>query len=129
MSRFILVSGRVMSAPYVNHVNLVQNILRQALLYLTNKSSTKCGNWYAGKVKCTNDQCCDKIYVNNVNIVIGRLYIGIYDWFRTTDTGAQIGAVFFDIKKAFDTIPHCTLIEKLKALNISPIIIRWIFIT
>ena len=50
-----------------------------------------------------------------------------YDWFKTTDTGDEIGAVFFDIKKAFDTVPHRLLIKKLKALNISPLIIRWIF--
>ena len=30
-------------------INLVQNSLRQALLYLTNKSSSKCGNWCDGK--------------------------------------------------------------------------------
>ena len=58
---------------------------------------------------------------------IFALLSATYDWFRTTDTGDEIGAVFFDIKKAFDTVPHRTLIEKLKALNISPLIIRWIF--
>ena len=47
------------------------------------------------------------------------LLIATYDWFRTSDTGDDIGAVFFDIKKVFDTIPHHTLIQKLKALNIS----------
>ena len=34
----------------VNHVNLVKNSLRQILLYLTNRSSTKCENWCDGKV-------------------------------------------------------------------------------
>ena len=34
----------------VNHVNLVKNSLGQILLYLTNRSSTKCGNWCDGKV-------------------------------------------------------------------------------
>ena len=43
------------------------NSLRQAFLYLTNKSSTKCENWYDGKVY---DQRCDKISVNNVNLII-----------------------------------------------------------
>ena len=50
-----------------------------------------------------------------------------YDWFKTTDTGDEICAVFFDIKKAFDTVPLRSLIKKLKALNISPLTIRWIF--
>ena len=40
------------------------------LPYLTNRSSTKCGNWCDGKMQYTNDQHCDKISVNNVNLVI-----------------------------------------------------------
>ena len=35
-------------------------------------------------------------------------------------------SVFFDIKKAFDTVPHRTLITKLKSLSLSPTIIKWI---
>ena len=34
----------------VNHVNHVKNCLRQVLPYLTNRSSTKFGNWCDGKV-------------------------------------------------------------------------------
>ena len=46
--------------------NITTNNFRQGLLYLTNKSSTKCGNW---QVKC-NYQRCDEISVNNINLVI-----------------------------------------------------------
>ena len=41
-----------------------------------------------------------------------------YDWFKTKDTWRRNWC--FDIKK----VPHCSLIKKLKALNISPLIIR-----
>ena len=40
------------------------------ILYLNNESSTKCKILYDGKVQYTNDQRCDKISVNNVNIVL-----------------------------------------------------------
>ena len=69
-------------------VYLVHNSLRQALLYLTNKSSTKCGNWYDGKAY---DQHCDKNNAIRQQIASGKhfsisltiaslnLEIGIYD--------------------------------------------------
>ena len=44
--------------------NTTTNSLRQALLYLINKSSSKCGNWYGGKALYPKDQHCDKISVN-----------------------------------------------------------------
>ena len=40
--------------------------------------------------------------------------------------GAEIGAVFFDFKKAFDSIPHSPLLSKLEAIGLDPHIITWI---
>ena len=40
------------------------------ILYLTNERSAKCEILYDGKVQYTNDQRCDKISVNNINLVI-----------------------------------------------------------
>ena len=49
-----------------------------------------------------------------------------HDWFQSIDNGVDICAVFFDLKKAFDTVPHRILIEKLKTFAFSPSLIRWI---
>ena len=46
----------------LNNVNLVQNSLRQALLYFTSKSMLK---WCDGKLIYANDQRCD---VNHVSL-------------------------------------------------------------
>ena len=35
-------------------------------------------------------------------------------------------AVFFDIRKAFDSVPHRALLEKLERLDINPVLVRWI---
>ena len=40
------------------------------ILYLTNESPAKCENLHDSIVQYPNDQCCDKISVNNVNLVI-----------------------------------------------------------
>ena len=33
--------------------------------------------------------------------------------------GGEIGAVFFDLRKAFDSIPHEVLLEKLEKIGLS----------
>ena len=37
-----------------------------------------------------------------------------YDWFQKLDSGKEVCAAFFDIQKAFDTIPHHALMQKLQ---------------
>lgn len=39
--------------------------------------------------------------------------------------GGVVVAVFLDLKKAFDTVNHEILIEKLSKLNFSPNVIKW----
>ena len=49
-----------------------------------------------------------------------------YDWLEHLEKGAEIGAVLFDYKKAFDSIPHSPLLSKLEANGLDPHIITWI---
>ena len=37
-----------------------------------------------------------------------------------------MGAVCFDFKKAFDSVPHRALVDKLKHINLNPVLLRWI---
>ena len=48
------------------------------------------------------------------------------EWFIHLENGAEVQAVFFDLQKAFDSVPHCLLIEKLHQLEIPTHLIRWI---
>ena len=47
-------------------------------------------------------------------------------WHRQLDSGLDICCVFFDYSKAFDSVPHRPLLQKLKNCNVHPHIIRWI---
>ena len=49
------------------------------------------------------------------------------DWFRHLKRRQEIGAVFFDFRKAFDCVPHQPLIDKLYKLGLNPNIINWVY--
>ena len=48
----------------------------------------------------------------------GALLTATDNWHRLLDSGLDICAVFFDFSKAFDTVPHWPLLQKLKDLNV-----------
>ena len=49
-------------------------------------------------------------------------------WFFHLENGAEVQAVFFDLQKAFDSVPHCLLIDKLHQLEITSHLVKWISI-
>ena len=50
----------------------------------------------------------------------------IHDWLFALDNGHEICVIFFDVQKAFDSVPHLPLLQKLEQLGINPYILRWI---
>ena len=49
------------------------------------------------------------------------------DWLKTMEGGKEICAVFFDYRKAFDTVPHQPLLAKLEDLELGSTIICWLW--
>ena len=49
-----------------------------------------------------------------------------HDWLRQLDNGNEICSVFFDVRKAFDSVPHSHLMSKLSSLQLCPQIYHWI---
>ena len=47
------------------------------------------------------------------------------DWHQCLTTHRQVAAVFFDIRKAFDSVPHCQLLQSLADIGISGQLHRW----
>lgn len=49
-----------------------------------------------------------------------------HDLTSDVDSGGQTDCIFLDFCKAFDTVTHSFLCNKLKLLNIDPDVLRWI---
>ena len=48
------------------------------------------------------------------------------DWSAALDRGKEVCAIFFDLRKAFDSVPHRCLIDKLTLAGLDPYILRWL---
>jgi hypothetical protein len=57
---------------------------------------------------------------------VSALLTVVDDWLRILEDGKEICAIFFDYRKAFDSVPHRPLMEKLFSLNLNPFLTRWI---
>jgi len=49
-----------------------------------------------------------------------------HDCLQSFNNKTEICSVFFNISKAFDSVPHALLLQKLSAINVNPHIIKWI---
>ena len=47
-------------------------------------------------------------------------------WLSSLDSGIDICAIFFDHQKAFDTVPHCPLLDKLSSIAPNSHLISWV---
>ena len=57
---------------------------------------------------------------------ITPLLLAIHQWHRSLEDKHRVACVFFDIRKAFDSVPHVALLNKLHKLQIPSVIFRWL---
>jgi hypothetical protein len=56
----------------------------------------------------------------------GAVLSALYDWEKCIDSGYEILAIFFDLSKAFDTVPHSKLLDRLRFLNVPQLLVSLI---
>jgi len=54
------------------------------------------------------------------------LLYATHDWFTLLDQQKDVMCIFFDLKKAFDTVPHRKLLDKLCEIGIHPLLLSWL---
>ena len=48
------------------------------------------------------------------------------EWLKALEDGKEVCAIFFDFRKAFDSVPHSPLMAKLHSLGLNEYILRWL---
>ena len=54
------------------------------------------------------------------------LLSAVQDWLDEMEKGHEIATIFFDLTKAFDSVPHRQLITKLEVIGLNEHLISWI---
>jgi len=83
------------------------------------------------------DQLCDHLVKNGLlsddqfgftkgRSCVTQLLVTVNEWMSALDDGLSVDAVYMDLKKAFDTVPHLRLISKLKGYGIKGELLQWI---
>ena len=49
-----------------------------------------------------------------------------HDWFQALEAGQEVCSIFFDLRKAFDSVPHRPLVDKLASLGLDAHTLSWI---
>jgi len=49
-----------------------------------------------------------------------------HNYFNVLEKGKEVGAVFSDFRRAFNSVPHQALLEKLDDLQVNLLLIQWI---
>ena len=57
---------------------------------------------------------------------VTQLFETLDDWTKSLDQNLLIDVLYIDIAKAFDTVSHAKLLEKLKLYGITGILLSWI---
>ena len=69
----------------------------------------------------------DQHAYKEVTSTITALITCQHHWLKWLDEDADfVGIISFDLSKAFDSVPHDIICEKLKATNLNPYVINWI---
>ncbi len=49
---------------------------------------------------------------------VSALLSTVHQWFKILEEGKEVCAVFLDFRKAFDSVPHIPLLEKLQHIGL-----------
>lgn len=79
------------------------------------------------------DKLCDQLSISDRQwgflpgrSTTGAILLATQEWHSHLEKGSEIQAVFFDLQKAFDSVPHKLLIEKLTQIGVHKHTVAWV---
>ena len=57
---------------------------------------------------------------------VSALICAVDDWLKELEGNNSVCCAFFNLKKAFDSVPHCALLDKLSSLGLDNYLLKWI---
>ena len=57
---------------------------------------------------------------------VSALLTVTHDWLHQLEMGNEVCSIFFDLKKAFDSVSHCLLLHRLEEIGSDPYVVQWI---
>jgi len=77
---------------------------------------------YLQKAFCMSD---DQFGFRKGRSTVTPLLLTTHQWHKSLESKHQVACVFFDYTKAFDSVPHQALLNKLYHMQVSSPLIRW----
>ena len=57
---------------------------------------------------------------------VTALILSFHNILKSLELGSDVGLVFFDLRKAFDSVPHLPLVQRLRNIGLNCHIVQWI---
>ena len=57
---------------------------------------------------------------------VGAILSATHEWYALLEERKEVGSVFFDLTKAFDSVPHRLLLSKLEEIGLNSFLVNWI---
>ena len=119
--------ARVVPVPKSNDLSAPSNYRPISILSIISKIMERCVYQTIFDHLCV----CYPLSARQWGFLPGRsttsaLLAVTHDWLSNLDNGIEVCTVYLDLRKAFDSVPHCALLQKLYNIHLDPYIIQWI---
>ena len=62
----------------------------------------------------------------SLSLICCKIWHLSHDWFQALEARQEVSSIFFDLRKAFDSVPHRPLVDKLANLGLDVHALSWI---
>ena len=119
--------GRITPVPKSHDRSFVENFRPISILSILSKELERIvHNRLLEEINRRNPISDNQWGFSQGKSTVGALLTAVDNWHQSLEAKMDVCAVFFDLKKAFDSVPHRLLLLKLSTIGIDPYLVQWI---